>query len=181
MAQMLHYNYSQPDYFLLGPPQTIALDEKWATRLNASLMLYRSSREVKHHPHQFRPGQMAVVQKVRPAPVPSFLCGVTKGKEQYFWDHLDQELLIHVTDFQAFEQAVLGQIEDLLIFLRGHPQFHCLLRDFQVLIDAQGQLHHLDLHRCINYEDGSINILELKSIQNSFRGIERFRRRMVQS
>jgi hypothetical protein len=182
LAQTLHYNYSQPDYFLLDPPQTIPVDEKWAARLNASLMAYHDSGRVvtpRYHQDRFRAGQLAVVQNVRPAPVPSLLYGVTVGKEQYFWDHLDQDLLRYVTDVQAFEQRVLHQIKSSLNFLRRNPQFHCLLFDYQVLMDTQGIFHLMDLHRCMNHTDGTLNVLEPNHIRRSFLRMERFRRRIV--
>jgi hypothetical protein len=179
LAQTLHHNYSQPDYFLLGPPQTIALNEKWAARLNGANLYQNGNLLIQDPPpRRYRSTGMAVVQAVRPAPVPSILYGTSWHPEKYFWDHWEQELLIHVTDLPAFERTVLGQVESLLTFMTRNTQFKCLLRDFQVLIDTQGTFHPLDLNRCIN-RDGTIRELKTPEGRMALRRIKVFQKRIV--
>jgi hypothetical protein len=197
LAQMLHSNYSQPDYFLLEPPQAIALDEKWATRLNAA-NLYRNGNHVNDYQNQPQPPQQyqqqqqqqqppqlrylagtAIVQKVRPAPVPSLLYGTSTNKDAYFWDHFENELLMYATDRQAFAQTLLDQIELFLTFVRQNPQFACLLCDFQVLIDKTGTFHPLDLDRCI-LRDGTIRELKINPKGAYRMRVQQFQKRIVE-
>jgi hypothetical protein len=194
LAQTLHSNYSQTDYFLLGPPQTLAITEKWANRLNAA-HLYENGINVqqkqqqqqekkkkrkKNYRHRYRSGQIAVVQKVRPAPQPSLLYGTTRYKELYFWDHFEQDLLLHVQDFKVFERTIVRQIRKFTSLLYHNPQFQCLLLDFQVMIDSHGKFHGLDLNNCID-QNGTLRT-DLKATDGkiSMKRIQAFRIRMME-
>jgi hypothetical protein len=65
-------------------------------------------------------------------------------------------------------------MESILNFVTRYPQFQCLLRDFQVLIDTQGIFYPLDLNRCLT-RTGTIRTLKTAERRMALRRIKYFK------
>jgi hypothetical protein len=69
-----------------------------------------------------------------------------------------------VIDFNAWEQTVLSNLQNVMTFFWTNlNEFHCLLFDFQVLIDTQGEFHFLDLNCCFD-SNGTLRLHTRQSI-----------------
>ena len=152
-ASHLERTYGASHLFL-GPPAEEELDAAQAARLNGADL---SRLEVNGRASGSLPrfGEGAVlVQRVRVAPDPSLLVGC--GRK---YDHAAERLdafVGTVPDPGRFA-LTLGRTANVTRDVLRYPGNRCLFRDFQVMLDADGNLYQLDLDRCPldrKYEDG---------------------------
>lgn len=93
---------------------------------------------------RFPVGSSAFIQKVEVAPNPNILIGCAKSKIKQFERDFEQ-FIPSIKQKKRFARKFtkyLKRSRDLL------QREECLYKDFQVVLDIQGHLYHLDLDRC---------------------------------
>jgi hypothetical protein len=171
LGESMRLIFSQEN-LLMEPPQSIRITEAMADQLNAAPLVEYSKR-IKD---RFGKGFL-VVQKVRPLPEPTLLYGVQASKEDYFFEHLQEKLLTLVKDKRSFTRHLIGNMTSVKNLMQDTKALRCLTVEFQVLVDVQGGIHHLDLDRCIN-PDGTLRHLT-RQYKNVFARLDLFEKRFL--
>ena len=147
LEQRLEQNFSIPA-LMLGPPEDIVINEEFAAELSRNT---RNCDNGKPFGHGYATGHV-VVQRVRPAPVPSLLFGCRDNKMERFFETWEAELLAHVRDGAAFRRNLTAAVATAADLRAIGPTPGCLAYDFQALVDSRGHMHHVDLDRCFEAE-----------------------------
>lgn len=142
-------------HFLLDSPIKVTITRKLAQVMNAKLS--RKSADttaVGASPPTYTIGATAILQKARVAPEPHLLIGNSPDKLAMFQRNL-QSFLVHIQQDNnqiEFARTFVENMNVTRLVLTNKP---CLLRDFQVIVDTNGQFHHFDLDRCfeLGYQD----------------------------
>lgn len=132
-------------HFLLAPPTTAVVNQKLFVGLNQNLWSERSQKYQRFK--RFRKGSTVVVQKVMAAPKQRILLGCAPPKLRIIRKQLDKFIRKSVKDKDSFARRFHESFSKIRELLRHEP---CLIDDFQVFLDAKGNLHHLDIDRCFN-------------------------------
>ena len=141
-------------HFLLDSPIKVTITRKLAQVMNAKLS--RKSADtttVGVSPPTYTVGATAILQKARVAPEPHLLIGNSPDKLAMFQRNLHSFLVHMQQDNQKeFARTFVENMNVTRLVLTNKP---CLLRDFQVIVDTNGQFHHFDLDRCfeLGYQD----------------------------
>ena len=148
LATRLEREYHIP-HFLVSPPTIVPVSDHLAALLNENLWYETQDLPVdqvgnkKKPKDRFPPFSQAYVQKVQVAPTPNLLLACAPSNRPHFERHLHQFLLnVHPTKFMTNFSKNLNKTRELLT---TEP---CLMKDFQVLMDPEGDIYHLDFDRC---------------------------------
>lgn len=139
----INYNIS---HFLLEPPISMNVSEALAKRLNRNLYI-ESIRKLKKHgqkANRFPTGSTISIQKVEVAPKKHLLIGCVPRKMRALRKDLPK-FVSYVNDTKAFASSFTKGFDTALQILEDHP---CLTKDFQVMVDTNGTVYHLDFDRC---------------------------------
>ena len=135
------------EHFLRTPPTNITVSKVLASYLNSNI--WSEARQEKLEKSRFQKGKLAFAQKVTKAPESTIIFGCTASKRGLFSKRV-AEFLTHVKDKDAFVQNFVGNITAMKKLLEAET---CLLIDFHALIDAEGQIFHLDFDRCFSNQN----------------------------
>jgi hypothetical protein len=136
-------------HFMLEPPSNTTVTFDLAQHLNYNLF------SEKHHKYftdkmvrtkGFHEGTDIYYQKMQLAPKNHLILGCVESKMTVF-----QQRLAHfcslVEDKELFLDNIQGHFATARKLLEKEP---CLVKDFQVMLDASGQVYHLDFDRCFS-------------------------------
>lgn len=162
LAEQLRKEYNI-NHFLLAPLVNITVTEELASHLNYNMwsdkhqrMFSRKTRRER----QFPVGSIIHAQKVQLAPKRHIMIGCVDSKVSVF-QHRLEHFLSFVPDKESFRRNVKHHLDTARIILQAEP---CLVKDFQVMVDADGQVFHLDFDRCFSSSgkvfDVSIDIVD---------------------
>jgi hypothetical protein len=135
-------------HFLVSFPEIVPVSDHLAALLNQNLWFETQDLPVekvgnKKNKVRFPSNSQAYVQKVQVAPMPNLLLACAHSNRPHFERHLDQFLLnVHPNNFLMTFSKNLNATRELL---QKEP---CLMKDFQVLMDEEGEIYHLDFDRC---------------------------------
>jgi len=138
-------------HFLLAPPEIIPVSDHLAALINKNLWYETQDLPVdeiptsrKKHKPRFAIDSHTYVQKVQVAPTPNLLLACAHSNRPHFERHLDNFLVGVNNKFARNLSKNLAQTKKLL------QQEPCLVKDFQVILDQQGNIFHLDFDRCFH-------------------------------
>ena len=149
IASNIHHRYNLST-LLLGPSETISKDAQFVETLNDKLVHHSSpTRKIQG----FNPNTPLIVQKSLVMPDP-----------HYFWHYqvsvVTKKLLNMDSVYTNFIQTNVKDIDHFIETLQKDVNatkdmlmdndYPCLLNDFQLVIDFQGHIHHIDLDRCFD-------------------------------
>jgi len=143
LAKHLQQEYNI-NHFLIAPPVNVTVSKILESRLNHNLK--SETRRQKFNKKRFPKGSTAFVEKVKPAPKHTLLIGCKKSKLVLFKRVIDK-FALRVKDKESFAHHFKKSFADLKELLHHEP---CLLYDFHVVLDAKGNLYHLDFDRCFS-------------------------------
>jgi hypothetical protein len=136
-------------HFLVSSPEIVPVSDHLAALLNRNLWFETQDLPVnqvgkkKKKLDRFPQFSQAYVQKVQVAPTPNLLLACAHSNRPHFERHIHQFLLnVHPKKFMTTFSKNLEKTRKLLV---KEP---CLMKDFQVLMDPEGEIYHLDFDRC---------------------------------
>lgn len=135
-------------HLLLGPPVKMTISNKLATCMNANLWRESASENRGGSPPIYAEGATAILQKARVASAPHLLIGNSPDKLVMLERHLNS-FVASIQDKELFARRFSGSVRVAREVVKEKP---CLLRDFQALVDIEGQIYHTDLDRCFERE-----------------------------
>jgi len=167
LAMHLEEKYSI-QHLLLDHPTRVIVTKALATRMNANLW-----RESDGSPPHYTEGATAILQKSRAATEPNLLIGNSPDKMKMLERHLGA-FVASIQDKELFARQFAENMNVTRNIVKEQP---CLLRDFQALVDTEGQLYHFDLDRCfeLGYQSVEWALIEpnLRDWLEAFGRIER--------
>lgn len=152
LAEELRKDYNT-QHFLLAPPANITITPDLASHLSQNLFsekrqkLFKDQKAMSLYPE----GSLAYIQKVKVAPEPNLLLGCAESKMNIL-DQLLDAFLPSVEDNESFGRQFSESFAQVRTLLEIVP---CLVKDFQILVDTEGRIYHLDFDRCYSPEDGA--------------------------
>ena len=99
-------------------------------------------RKIHVYPNETRP--QVVVQRVPRAPTPHLVLGTSTRKMKHMSLQWALFANLHVRNLTAFRQQFTVQVHQIHGILDKHGN---LCNDFQVVVDREGNVYHLDLDR----------------------------------
>jgi hypothetical protein len=146
LAKQLEREYDIQQ-FLLEAPKNITISHNLAARLNQNL--WRESRAKFETKERFPEQSIAFIQKVATAPTPNLLFGCAHSKVKQFQREVD-EFVPLIRRKKHFARHFRKYMDQARAIMRKE---RCLIKDFQVLVDTNGRLYHLDFDRCFIPDD----------------------------
>ena len=143
LAKHLEQEYNI-QHFLMDAPFNITVTQSMEARMNSNLKSETGRQSFNNR--RFPKGSTAFVEKVKPAPKHTLLIGCKSSKLNLFNKVVDK-FIQRVQDTESFARQFKAGFAKLRELLVHEP---CLLDDFQVIIDAKGNLYHLDFDRCFS-------------------------------
>jgi len=101
---------------------------------------------------RFPENTTAFVQRVKVAPEPNLLIGCVESKVKVFEQYLG-DFMESVNDKDEFGRRFQENLKMARKLLNEVEP--CLVKDFQALVDTDGNLYHLDFDRCFSPESGT--------------------------
>ena len=137
----LHY---KAKHLFLSEPKELKMSTKFADRLNGANLTRLTVNGESGKAPTFENGPI-VAQKVRVAPTGSLLVGCDRK-----FDHAVERLSDFVSGIEDRKSFVKNFDEQVSVMrdVLNVKENQCLLRDFQVLVDAKGNINQIDLDRC---------------------------------
>ena len=155
-AEQLRRDYNVT-HFLLEPPSKVRTSKRLASTLNSNI--WSEAHGTKFDTDRFPKGSNVFVQKVRLAPEPNLIVGCTATKRAQFQRNVD-EFLNQVKDKDSFSRRFSNNLSLTRMLLKKEV---CLFKDFQVMLDTEGHLYHLDFDRCFASREPEEKITVRKS------------------
>ena len=133
-------------HFMLGPPTKVKVSENLANRLNRNLYMERDRTKLSRRKARKRSptGSTVYAQKVKLAPKQHMIVGCVQTKVSAFekdWPSFIPQIKFQKSFAKNF-RANLLRAKELL------EAEQCLVKDFQIMVNAKGELFHLDFDRC---------------------------------
>jgi hypothetical protein len=143
-------------HFLLGPPTEHIVSSDLAKRLNRNFYIERTrkmqtgSKAIMRFPK----ASTILTQKVKLAPRRHLLIGCGDSKIQAFKKNAPK-FLPHIRYKESFVKNLHESLALTKRLLEHEPS---LFKDFQVMLDTHGQLHHLDFDRVFSSSEGQFRM-----------------------
>ena len=148
IASHIHNKYNLST-LLLGPSETILKDEPFVDSLNNKLIHHAvPNRKIQH----FSAKKPLTVQKSLVMPEPNYFWHYQVSvvtKKLLNVDSIYSNFVETIKDGDQFIETLQKDIDATKEMLRD-DDCPCLLKDFQLVIDLKGRIHHIDLDRCFD-------------------------------
>ena len=148
IASHIHNNYNLST-LLLGPSETILKDEPFVDSLNNKLIHHAvPNRKIQ----RFSAKKPLMVQKSLVMPEPNYFWHYQVSvvtKKLLNVDSIYSNFVETIKDGDQFIETLQKDINATKEMLRD-DNYPCLLKDFQLVIDLKGRIHHIDLDRCFD-------------------------------
>lgn len=157
LAKQLEHDYNIT-HFLLGPPIEVNVSNELSKRLNRNLYIESKGRLEKKGSKatRFPRGSTVLIQKVKMAPRRHLILGCVNSKVTAFNDAFPK-FLTHVKYKESFVENFSKSLAEAKRILHVEPG---LFKDFQVMLDTKGMLHHLDFDRMFRSSGGKFQMPE---------------------
>jgi hypothetical protein len=183
LAKHLKEDYDASTLLLEPPLELLDKDKHFVSQLNAHLAIVLEANNKISGPTKKKSGigkistgQALVVQKVQVVPKPNMFWHIwwkksIKPTDLKVFMHF---LNVSVTgDKGSFSRNLLGNLSVTRQILQD-KKYACLNRDFQFIIDYEGEIHHLDLDRCFESYNLTTDFLSsvnrfLNTVEDSFK------------
>lgn len=143
LAKQLERDFNMT-HFLLGPPTEHIVSSNLAKRLNRNFYIERTRKmQTGSKAKRFPKASTILTQKVKLAPRRHLLFGCVDSKIQAF-KKTAPKFLQHIRYKESFMKNLHESLALTKRLLKHQPS---LFKDFQVMLDMHGQLHHLDFDR----------------------------------
>jgi len=155
-------------HFALEPPRKVSISKEFEG-LNkklwrddkqeyARVLLKRNSKKYRLN---FPLGSTAYIQKMIKAPTQSLLIGCANSKVQQFRKQVGDFLPL-IDDKKSFAREFKRNLDKARGIMKEET---CLIQDFQVITDTEGQMYHFDFDRCFEpYDDDKASFKRVVSI-----------------
>jgi hypothetical protein len=154
--------------FLLEAPINITISHDLAAHLNRNL--WRESRAKFERKERFPEQSTAFIQKVKTAPTPNLLFGCAHSKVQQFQREVD-EFIPLIRRKKRFARHFRKYMDQARVMMQKEP---CLIKDFQVLVDTNGRLYHLDFDRCFTPDEpGTKRVISKEVADSCFQALDK--------
>jgi len=156
-AQRLKVEYNIR-HFLDGPPFIDKVPtSKIGDRMNSMIVyVYDFEAKARNQPRYFE-NTNVIVQRNRMGPIPHALIGCQNEKKQHSIQSIEKLInnSIKPSDRMRFYEHFHDELNSTAKLLQKEP---LLVNDFQVMIDTNGRVYHLDFERMISFKKIGKNI-----------------------
>jgi len=156
-AQRLKVEY-KIRHFLDGPPFIDKVPtSKIGDRMNSMIVyVYDFEAKARNQPRYFE-NTNVIVQRNRMGPIPHALIGCQNEKKQHSIQSIEKLInnSIKPSDRMRFYEHFHDELNSTAKLLQKEP---LLVNDFQVMIDTNGRVYHLDFERMISFKKIGKNI-----------------------
>ena len=159
IAKTLHNKYNLST-LLLGPPeQLFTMSESFFEKLNSIQVQSDPGHFVNKNVKEWSSDDPLIIQATSIIPTPNFMwhINVYTSKENYRKPMVYADFISnHVQDINKFAKNLFSNLDSMKQFLnKNDGEYPCLLTDLQLIVDVEGNIHHVDLDRCYeNTEQG---------------------------
>jgi hypothetical protein len=178
LAERLRHEYNIM-HFLLAPIVNATVSGELAEHLNYNMYDEKHQRAFSRNSmkkRKFRIGSTVHAQKVQLAPKRSLVIGCTESKVEVIQQRLHRFLSL-VGDKEEFSRNVRHHFGVARSILRDVP---CLVKDFQAMLDTQGDLYHIDFDRCYR-SDGTNFTVPSEIIESCSQTLDEMEHQLQQS
>ena len=145
-------------HFALEPPTKVLISEEfdglnkklWRDDKQEYARILRK-RNSKKYRLNFPPNSTAYIQKMKKAPTENLLIGCANSKVELFKKQVGDFLPL-IDDRESFARQFKLNLDKARKIMKEET---CLIQDFQVISDTEGQLYHFDFDRCFEPNEDS--------------------------